>query len=224
MTEFIFYLTYNDTTIWNALAVFNEIQDTTVTNVGFKDVGLSFEKLKELREAITKAGKRTFLEVVTVNRETNILSAKMAADLKVDCLMGSLPECIEPTMKILEGTGIEFFPYIGKIVGHPCQLRGSIEEIEEQGRQAEEEGVDGVDLLAYRYDGDVDRLMSKVIGSLHVPVIVAGSINSLERVRKVSQIGAWGFTVGTAILDRVIVPGGTLSDQIDAVLRACSIK
>jgi phosphoribosylformimino-5-aminoimidazole carboxamide ribonucleotide (ProFAR) isomerase len=125
-------------------------------------------------------------------------------------------------MRILEGTGIEFFPYIGKIVGHPCQLRGSIEEIVDQGKQAGEKGVDGVDLLAYRYDGDVDRLMSTVISSLRVPVIVAGSINSLERVRKVSRLGAWGFTVGTAVLDRVMVPGGTLSDQIDAVLRECS--
>jgi len=106
-----------------------------------------------------------------VNRETNILSAKMAVKLKVDCLMGCLPECIEPTMKILEGTGIEFFPYIGKIVGHACQLRGSIEEITKQGKQAEKKGVDGVDLLAYRYDGNVDHLMSAAISSLRVPVI-----------------------------------------------------
>ena len=44
LNEFIFYyLTYNDTTIWNAVDVFNEIKDTAVSNVGFKDVGLSFE-------------------------------------------------------------------------------------------------------------------------------------------------------------------------------------
>lgn len=222
MNEFIFYLTYNDTTIWNALNVFKEIQDTAVMNVGFKDVGLGFEKLKELKDVISKSGKQTFMEVVTVTPETNLRSAKMAVKLGVDYLMGSLPERIEPTMKILKGAGIKFFPYIGKIVGHPCLLRGSIDEIVEQGKQAAEKGVDGVDLLAYRYDGDIDNLLSSVIGSLDKPVIVAGSITSLERIRSVSRLGAWGFTIGTAILDKAIVPNGTLSDQITAVMEECT--
>ncbi len=222
MAEFIFYLTYNDTTIWNALDIFNEIQDTTVRNIGFKDVGLSLERLKELREAISKTGKKTFMEVVTINRETNILSAKMAVKLQVDCLMGSLPEYAQQVMDILKNTDIEFFPYIGRIIGHPCQLRGSIEEIVEQGRLTEEMGVDGVDLLAYRYDGDIESLMSSVINSLDIPIIVAGSINSLERVRKVSELGAWGFTIGTAILEKRIVPTGTLSDQIKTVMKESS--
>jgi hypothetical protein len=219
MTEFIFYLTYNDTTIWNALDVFMEIQDTGVRNIGFKDVGLSLERLIELREAISKAGKKAFLEVVTVNRETNILSAKMAVKLQVDCLMGSLPECTEQVKEILKNTGIKFFPYVGRIVGHPCQLRGTIKEIVEQGKRGEDMGVDGVDLLAYRYDGDIEGLMSSVIDSLNIPVIIAGSINSLERIRKVSELGAWGFTIGTAVLEKRLVPNGTLSDQIKTVLR-----
>lgn len=222
MAEFIFYLTYNDTTIWNALDVFKEIQDTEVRNIGFKDVGLSLERLKELREAISKTGKKAFMEVVTVNRETNILSAKMAVKLQVDCLMGSLPEYAEQVKEILKNTDIEFFPYIGRIVGHPCQLRGSIEEIVRQGKQTEDMGVDGVDLLAYRFDGDIERLMSSVIDSLNIPVIVAGSINTLEKIRKVSKLGAWGFTIGTAILEKRVAPGGTLSDQIKRVMIECS--
>ena len=222
MAEFIFFLTYNDTTIWNALDVFKEIQDTAVRNIGFKDVGLSLERLKELREAISKTGKKAFMEVVTVNRETNVLSAKMAVKLQVDCLMGSLPEYTEQVKEMLKNTDIQFFPYIGKIVGHPCQLRGSIEEIVKQGKQTEDMGIDGVDLLAYRFDGDIERLMSSVIDSLNIPVIVAGSINSLERIHKVSKLGAWGFTIGTAILEKRMVPGGTLSDQIKTVMREYS--
>jgi len=41
----IFMLTHHDRTVPNALEVFEEIKDTGIQNVGFKDVGLPFEEL-----------------------------------------------------------------------------------------------------------------------------------------------------------------------------------
>ena len=52
-------------------------------------------------------------------------SAEVAAAIGPDYLIGGT--IIEPIQKILEGTAIKFFPYVGEIVGHPCLLRGSID-------------------------------------------------------------------------------------------------
>ena len=40
---------------------------------------------------------------------------------------------------------------------------GSIAEITEDARRVEALGVDGLNLLAYRYDGDVDALVETVV-------------------------------------------------------------
>ena len=58
---------------------------------------------------------------------------------------------------------MRFCPYIGQVIGHPCLLRGTIEEIADDARRAEALGVDGINLLAYRYDGDVEQLVEAVV-------------------------------------------------------------
>ena len=80
--------------------------------------------------------------------------------------------------EILAGTGVKFWPYVGQIVGHPCLLRGSIDEIVADTKRAAELGVDGINLLAYRYDGDVEALVRAVVGATDLPVICAGSVDS----------------------------------------------
>ena len=35
-----------------------------------------------------------------------------------------------------------------------------------------------------------------------------------------AELGVWAFTIGTAVLDRAIVPGGSLEHQVKAVLEA----
>ena len=120
----------------------------------------------------------------------------------------------------LTGTGIKFFPYVGRIVGHPCLLRGSIAEIAEDARRAEALGVDGINLLAYRYDGDVDALVETVVAATSLPVIAAGSVDSAERIRTLEERGVWAFTIGTAALDGVLVPGESLEFQLRYALAA----
>ena len=91
----------------------------------------------------------------------------------------------------------------GEIVGHPCLLRGSIERICDDARKAEAAGVDGINLLAYRYDGDVSALVGAVSEATTLPLICAGSVDSVARIEELRDLGVWAFTIGTAALDGV---------------------
>ncbi len=124
--------------------------------------------------------------------------------------------------EILAGTGIKFFPYVGRIVGHPCLLRGSIAEIADGARRAEALGVDGINLLAYRYDGDVDALVEAIVAATSLPVIAAGSVDSAERIRALDRRGVWAFTIGTAALDGVLLTGEPLEAQLRYALEAAA--
>ena len=210
-------LTKNDLTIQNALDVFDEIKDTGVRHIGFKDIGLPMDKLKILVQRMKKQDMRTYLEVVSESEEANVKSVKSALELGVDNLIGG--SYVEQTLKLMKGKKLGVFPYIGKIVGHPCLLRGSIEEIVADGKKKKAMGIDGINLLAYRYDGNVEELITSVQKAVKVPLIVAGSIDSFERVRRMKDLKVDGFTIGGAILDKKFVLNGSLSDQMRAVLK-----
>jgi len=216
LSNFIFMFTYNDVTVPNAIEVFEEVKDTGIKCVGFKDIGLPVGKLKTLVNILRKEKRTIFIEVVSETEEANIRSAKRATELGVDYLIGGT--YVKPTLNLLKETAIKYCPYVGKIIGHPCLLRGTISEIAEDAKKAEALGVSGINLLAYRYDGDVDRLITSVLQAVKIPVIVAGSINSFERIKRVTELGVWGFTIGGAIFDKKFVLGGSLSDQIAAVM------
>ena len=146
------------------------------------------------------------------------MSPPPAAEVKPDyCIGGTL---IPEIQEILRGTGVKFMPYVGQIVGHPCLLRGSIDEIVADTKAAAARGVDGINLLAYRYDGDVDALVQAVVDATDLPVICAGSVDSAERIRALAGHGVWAFTIGTAALDGVLVPGAPLGEQLELALTA----
>jgi hypothetical protein len=218
MLEFIFMLTRGDVTLPDAREVYASISDTGVRHVGCKDVGLPTEELRALMDDIRSHGHETWLEVVSETEEATLASARAAAEIRPDHLVGGT--LIEPVQEILAGTGVKFWPYVGQIVGHPCLLRGSVEEIAADARRAAGLGVDGINLLAYRYDGDVEALVRAVAGATDLPVICAGSVDCVERIRALDECGAWGFTIGTAALDGVLVEGAPLAAQLEAALEA----
>jgi hypothetical protein len=218
MLEFIFMLTRDDVTLADARAVYASVADTGLRHVGCKDVGLPREELKSLMDDIRANGHETWIEVVSETEEDTLNSARVAAEIGPDHLIGGT--LIEPVQEILEGTGVKFWPYVGQIVGHPCLLRGTIEEIVEDAKRAAALGVDGINLLAYRYDGDVEALVRAVVGATDLPVICAGSVDSVERIRALDDCGAWAFTIGTAALDGVLVEGAPLAGQLEAALEA----
>ena len=220
VTDLIFFLTYSDVTVYNAIDVFEETKGMEVKYFGFKDVGLPKEKLKELHTRMKKEGKTTFLEVVTATKEDNVRSTKMAVELGVDYLIGGT--YVKETLPLIKGTSVKYFPYIGKIVGHPCLLRGTIQEIVRDAKRVEGLGAGGIDLLAYRYDRDPVKLIESVQKAVKIPLIVAGSIDSVERVQKMLDLKVWAFTIGSAFFDKKFVTEGTLNDQIKTVVKEIS--
>ena len=211
MIEFIFMLTRDDVTLADAREVYASVAGTGLRHVGCKDVGLPREELAALMDDIRSRGHETYLEVVSETEEATLESARVAAQIRPDHLIGGT--LIEPVQEILAGTGVKFWPYVGRIVGHPCLLRGAIDEIVADTERAAALGVDGINLLAYRYDGDVEALVRAVVGACDLPVICAGSVDSVERIRALDACGAWAFTIGTAALDGKLV-GGPLAAEL----------
>ena len=216
--NFIFMLTANDSTIPDARRRLDEVLAGGARHIGFKDIGLPLTELKALADEIRSAGGRSYLEVVSLDEESELKSARAAVELDVDCLLGGTRA--EAVVPIVRSHPIRYFPFPGKIVGHPSVLAGSTEEITESARALTElEGVHGLDLLAYRFRGDVPALMNAVCKSVEKPVVVAGSIDSAERVEAVATAGASGFTVGTAALSGEFpAEGNGLTAQVQSIL------
>lgn len=201
MSSFIFMLTLHDRTVDDALDLIEEMQDAPVDYVGFKDVGLPFDVLRKLADKIRASGRTTVLEMVSEQEEDELRSARAAVDLGVDYLLGGVrPDKVLP---IIRDTSLRYCPFPGKITGHPSRLGGTVGDIVQHARTlAAMPGVYGLDLLAYRYgrSSDVERLLREVVEAVSVPVIAAGSIDSDDRIRTVARTGAWGFTIGSAII------------------------
>jgi len=221
MTELILMLTKHDITVPNALDVFEEIKNTGLKFIGCKDIGLSKEKLQELFKNIKSAGMTTFLEVVSNDEEKHFAGVETAIDVGADYLIGGMPQFVGKTLDYLKSkkTHLKFFPYVGKVVGHPCMLEGDIDEIINQGMEFTRIGAQGINLLLYRYNGDVNCLLNKAVQKFKSNLIVAGNVDNFEKIKRLKRENVWAFTIGGAILERKLVPGKTIKEQVIAVLR-----
>ena len=214
---FILMLTYNDQTVKNALQLFQECKDTPVTHWGFKDVGLPVPEMKQLVQEMKKAGKTTFLEVVSLSEEEGLAGARLAVEAGFDILMGTV--FFDSILDYLKDKPIKYFPFPGHVYSHPSILDGTMDEIVNHARFLEGRGVQGMDLLSYRYVGDAPELLRRVVAATKVPIVSAGSIDSYKRLEEVCETGAWGFTIGSALFDKKFVPDGSFQDNILAVCR-----
>ena len=88
MIEFIFMLTRDDVTLANAREVHASVAGIGLRHVGCKDVGLPEEELAELMDAIRADGAETYLEVVSETDEATLESARAAARIRPDHLIG----------------------------------------------------------------------------------------------------------------------------------------
>ena len=217
--RFIFMLTRNDRTVPDASQQLQTALGLGVRHIGFKDIGLPLEQLKGLNAAIKAGGATSYLEVVSLDRESEIVSAKAAADIGVDVLLGGTR--VDDVLPIIKDSGIQYFPFPGRITGHPSVLEGTIEEIVESAKTiAARDGVHGLDLLAYRSAQNVPELMKAVCAAVSKPVYIAGSIATPERIAIVQSAGAAGFTIGTAALDgKYPASGNDVPSQLTAIIR-----
>jgi len=212
---FILMLTYNDTTVKNALKIFRECKDAPVSHWGFKDVGLLPEDMKALVRDMKNVGKTTFLEVVSLSEEQGLRGAQIAVEAGFDILMGTV--FFDSILNYLKGKPIQYYPFPGHIYGHPSIMDGTIEDIVTHAKFLESKGVQGMDLLSYRYIGDASLLLREVVKATQVPIVSAGSIESYKRLAEVWRAGAWGFTIGSALFDKKFVPKGSFLDNTLAV-------
>lgn len=220
MTEFIFMLTHHDVTIPNALEVFEEIKDTGLKFIGCKDIGLPIEKLQELFRKMKNADMTTFIEVVSNDEEKHFMGVEKAIRVGADYLIGGMPRFTRKTLEYLKEkkANLKFFPYIGKVIGHPCVLEGSVDEIVNNGVEFGKMGIHGINLLLYRYTGNVNLLLDRAIDTLKIPLIVAGSIDDFEKIGQMKRKNVWAFTIGGAILEKKFAPQKNIKEQVTAVL------
>jgi len=214
--EIIVMLTRNDETVDDALEVFRHSKGLPVQHWGFKDVGLPRPKVKELVEEMKDAGKRTYLEVVSLGENDGVGGAALAAECGFDVLMGTAYR--DSIRALLEGTATEYFPFAGRVHSHPSVLDGTIEDIVGHARSLQDAGVDGIDLLAYRFVGDAEGLLQSVVSRISIPVVSAGSIGSFARMREVQRAGAWAFTIGSALFNGAFVERKSFHENLRAVL------
>jgi hypothetical protein len=215
-SHLIVMLTHRDSTVKDSLEVFKDCQDLPVEFWGFKDVGLPLPQMKELVAAMKSAGKTTFLEVVTLEEPDCMRGAKIAVECGFDYLMGTV--FFDSVSEYLRGKSTKFFPFCGKVHGHPSILEGSVEEIVADGKRLEAKGVAGIDILSYRHASKPVEISRGLIQGLSIPVVIAGSIDSVERLRTVSELSPWAFTMGSALFDKCFVTGAAFREQLSAVL------
>jgi hypothetical protein len=213
--ELIVMLTHQDETVPDALELFDRTKDYPVTHWGFKDVGLPPKEMQAVAAAMKAAGKTTFLEVVSLSEEDGLSGARLAVDSGFDILMGTV---FYPSIgDYLKDKPIRYYPFPGRVHGHPSILDGTIDDIVAHACELETYGVHGLDLLTYRYTGNAPRLLSQVVQATRIPVVSAGSISSFERINEVWDSGAWGFTIGSAFFEKMFVPDGSFEQNLLAV-------
>jgi hypothetical protein len=169
-------------------------------------------------------GREVFLEVVSERAEDEIRSVEASLEIGVDWLLGGTHP--DEALAILDRIGPpgtpgrpRYCPFPGRIVGHPSVLEGTLEEIAASARElTARDGVDGVDLLAYRWNGDVPALTRAVVEASSGPVIAAGSVDSAERIDALAAAGAWAYTIGGAIFDGRRPAGPTVREQVECAL------
>lgn len=211
--ELIVMLTHDDLTVENAYQIFEDCKDTKVLYWGFKEQPLPLNEMQRLYGRMKECGKRTVLEVVAYTEAEGLEGARMAAACGCDVLMGT---CFHDSiLQFCQQHNIAYMPFVGKITGRPSILEGSIESMVAESQTLMTKGIFGIDLLGYRYNADAEQLISDIVTQTDLPVCVAGSIDSYERLRFIKDTQPWAFTIGSAFFEHKF--GTSIAEQINKV-------
>ena len=211
--ELIVMLTYNDLTVKNAYQIFEECKESKAKLWGFKDSGIPLSEMKELFLYMKKQGKTTFLEVVEYTEELGLLGAQMALECGCDILMGTV--FFDSINDFCKKNGLKYMPFVGNVYNRPSILDGTIESIINQANEYLDKGVYGVDVLAYRFVGNIEQLIKRISTEVSGPICIAGSIGSYEQLDLIKSHAPWSFTIGSAFFDNKF--DGTFLEQINKV-------
>jgi hypothetical protein len=210
-------LTHGDRTVDNAAEIVPTLAGSGLRYIGFKDVGADLATQRRLTALAHDAGLEVMLEVVSTSKEEEVSSLRSAAEAGVDWVLGGTHGA--ETAGMLPD-GVRYCPFPGRVVDHPSVLLGSVDEIAADAERLTGLGhVSGLDLLAYRHPtADILELIRAVTAASSGPVIVAGSIASIDRAIAVGRAGAWGYTIGSAIFDGLLPGAPSIADQVRRVL------
>lgn len=211
--ELIVMLTHNDLTVPNAAEVFAQCKHTRALYWGFKEKGLPFTEMQALFARMKACGKTTCLEVVAYTEQECLRGAEMAAACGCDILMGTVYSDAVHAYCLTHG--LRYMPFVGQITGRPSVLHGTPAGMIREAESYLAKGVDGIDLLGYRYTGDAAALNRALVAAVNAPVCLAGSVNSFVRLDEVKAAGAAYFTIGSAFFEHVF--GGDIAAQINTV-------
>lgn len=209
----IVMLTYNDKTVKNACEIFEACKNSKAQCWGFKEEGLEPDKMKKLFAYMKECGKTVFLEVVAYTEKECLAGAKMAAEYGCDVLMGTM--YFDSINEFCKEYGLKYMPFVGTVEERPSVLKGNVDEIINEAKLCIEKGVDGFDLLGYRFVEDAFELNKRFVNEVNAPVCIAGSVNSYERLDELKSIKPWAFTIGSAFFDNAY--GNDFARQIDNV-------
>ena len=211
--ELIVMLTHNDLTVTDAYEIFDQCKKSKAKFWGFKEEPLPLEQMQKLFAYMKDCGKTTFLEVVSYSEKECLEGARKAVACNCDFLMGTT--FFDSVNDFCRTNHLNYLPFVGKITGRPSVLEGTPEEMINEANAYIAKGVYGIDLLGYRYTGDASLLNREFVKNMKVPVCIAGSVNSYERLQEIKAVAPWAFTIGGAFFENKF--GGTMKEQIDKV-------
>lgn len=192
-------LTHNDKTVINAHDIFHKCKNSKAEFFGFKEKPLPLSEMKELYRCMKKCDKKTVLEVVSYTEQEGLEGAQMAVECEVDILMGT--KYFESIHAFCDENNIKYMPFVGDIVGRPSILKGTIDSMLDEANRLVEKGVYGFDLLGYRFEENASELNKQFVSKVNVPVCIAGSVNSYDRLDELKDVTPWAFTIGGAFFE-----------------------
>jgi hypothetical protein len=205
LINFIFMLTHADSTVDDALGYVDALAGTGLRYIGFKDIGATPARQSAIARSARDAGFETFLEVVSTTREAEVNSVRVALDAGVDRIMGGTQP--DAALPLLAGSAVRYCPFPGHVIADSARDLSA------------RPGVFGLDLLAYRHASvDIETLTRAVVEASPGPVIAAGSVVRDEQIATLARVGAWGFTIGSAIFDGLFSGAPDIAGQVRHVL------
>jgi len=214
MAGLIVMLTKDDKTVANACNLFNQIKTCPLHGVGFKDIGLRYTEMQKLATAIKKSGKKFYFEIVST--EDAEKSVQKGLKLGADAIMGG--KFNDETLRILQKTKIEYYPYAGKFSERPCQLLGDIQQIIAEAKEITKKDVSGITLLAYRYP-ETQKLLENFINQINSNLIIAGNIDDTQKIKTMQQLPVQAFTIGTALINNEFPAKNNIRAQVEFVIK-----
>ena len=219
--QFVLMLTEKDVTIPDAMKVYSRLTVDSLSHVAFKDVGADRHLARELTDAAHADGRSVLLELADLSEAGQDKGLQLAIDAGVDRVVGAWR--VDFARALMSDTALEYWPFVGSMSGSPLVLDSTPGELaaivaEVSGTR----GVSGVVLMPYRQTAfAAEVLLESTAAAATAPFLVAGGVRHASQISAITRAGAWGFTMGGAVLaDRADDPE-SVTRHIAAVMQLC---